>query len=169
MSNATAITSTSTLTSTTTTTNATHSTTTSISHCGGSAQYELPIKDAACGIPNTPRYKPLIETCARPASVQSYNHNCALYTPAINQTVQKLTNCLYDAGVEWEDVWCFGSTDASATATEYPTATSATKTSSTSVPSSVTDAGVSVEVGRGGWKVGVVVVGLAVSGLLFGV
>lgn len=104
--------------STTTTTGASASTT-----CGTSAQYELPVKDAACGVPNSSKYKGLIETCAQPAGVQAYDNNCALYAPAVNQSVQKLTDCLYDAGVEWADVWCYGSTNATATATSYPTAT----------------------------------------------
>ncbi|CAI7563795.1 unnamed protein product [Penicillium manginii] len=91
--------------------------------CGTTAQYELPVKDAACGVPNSSKYKSLIEFCAKPAGVLAYNNDCALYAPAVDQSVQKLTDCLYDAGVEWKDVWCFGSTNATATATSYPTAT----------------------------------------------
>lgn len=111
----------------TTTTTGTTATTT----CGSSAQYELPVKDAACGIPNSSKYKPLLEKCAKPAGVLAYNNDCALYGLAIDQSVDKLTKCLYDAGVKWEDVWCYGATNATATATSYPTATATRSSSST--------------------------------------
>lgn len=91
--------------------------------CGTPTQYKLPLKDASCGIPNNPKYAPLLEICAQPAKVQTYDHDCALYAPALHQSVQNLTDCLYDAGVGWEDVWCFGSINATATVTGYPTAT----------------------------------------------
>lgn len=114
--------------------------------CGSAAQYELPVKDAACGIPNNSKYKPLIEDCAKPAGVLTYNHDCALYGLAIDQSVQKLTDCLYDAGVAWEDVWCHGATNATATATSYPTATAtgsrgSKSNSSTSAASSTSTSG----------------------------
>lgn len=115
--------------------------------CGSSAQYELPVKDAACGVPNTSKYKPLLEKCAQPAGVLTYNHDCAVYGLAVDQSVQDLTDCLYDAGVDWGDVWCYGDTNHTATATSYPTATatsfpttsetsSSTRTSSSSSASS---------------------------------
>lgn len=146
--------------------------------CGTSAQYELPVKDAACGVPNSSKYKGLIETCAKPAGVQAYNHDCALYAPAVDQSVQKLTDCLYDAGVDWGDVWCFGSTNATATATAYPTATatgtSTKKTSSstsTSDPTSTSspNGAVSVSTNHFSVKMCLVVVSLMSSGLVFGI
>lgn len=112
--------------------------------CGTSSQYELPVKDAACGVPNSDKYDGYLSKCAKPAGVTSYNNDCAIYALAVDQSVQELTDCLYDAGVEWKDVWCFGSTNATATATSYPTSseTSASSTdkkkSSTSTSSSET-------------------------------
>ncbi|CAG8398592.1 unnamed protein product [Penicillium salamii] len=112
--------------------------------CGTSFQYELPVKDAACGVPSTDKYKGYLSKCAKPAGVTAYNNDCAIYALAVDQSVQELTDCLYDAGVEWKDVWCYGSTNATATATSYPTSseTSASTTdkkkSSTSTSSSET-------------------------------
>ncbi|ODM17056.1 hypothetical protein SI65_07455 [Aspergillus cristatus] len=91
--------------------------------CSGPGQYELPVKDAACGVPNTKNYEPLFDSCAKPAGVRPYYHDCALWALAVDQSVQNLTNCLYEAGIAWEDVWCHGATNETATATSYPTPT----------------------------------------------
>lgn len=112
-------------TTTTTTTAAAASST-----CSGSGQYELPVKDAACGVPNIKNYQTLFDNCAKPAGPRLYYHDCALWSPAVDQSIQDLTDCLYDAGVAWEDVWCTGATNATATATSYPTATSTSTSSS---------------------------------------
>ncbi|KAL6231793.1 hypothetical protein BDW75DRAFT_233318 [Aspergillus navahoensis] len=98
------------MSSTTTPTSASASTST----CAGPTMYELPIEDAACGIPNNADYKTTFESCAYPATVQS---------------VQDLIDCLYEARVDWGDVWCTGGTDTTATgkykiATATPTSTS---------------------------------------------
>ncbi|KAJ5824881.1 hypothetical protein N7447_007221 [Penicillium robsamsonii] len=114
--------------STTTTTGALATTT----GCGTAAQYEIPIKDASCGVPNTDKYKELLSKCAKPAGVTSYNDDCALYALAIDQSIQDLTDCLYDAKVAWKDVWCHGETNATATATSYPTASETETASKTS-------------------------------------
>ncbi|KAJ5194369.1 hypothetical protein N7491_001706 [Penicillium cf. griseofulvum] len=113
---------------TTTTTGAMATTT----GCGTAAQYEIPVKDASCGVPNTDKYKGLLSKCAKPVGVTSYNDDCALYALAVGQSIQDLTDCLYDAGVAWKDVWCHGETNATATATSYPTA-SETETAKPSV------------------------------------
>ncbi|KAL3487133.1 hypothetical protein BJX62DRAFT_228292 [Aspergillus germanicus] len=98
--------------------------------CNTPAQYELPVHDASCGIPNTnDEYKGYFENCAAPAAVREYNHECALWAPAVDQSVQNLIDCLYKAGVEWGDVWCSGDVNGTATGSGYPTAT-ATRTSS---------------------------------------
>ncbi|CRG87192.1 hypothetical protein PISL3812_04209 [Talaromyces islandicus] len=98
--------------------------------CGSPAQYELPVKDAACGVPNKSEYESIFNKCAKPAGIRAYNNDCALYALAVDQSVQRLTDCLYDDGVKWEDVWCTGSVNATATSTDYPTPTgTATKTS----------------------------------------
>ncbi|KAJ5171138.1 uncharacterized protein N7500_003921 [Penicillium coprophilum] len=100
--------------------------------CGTAAQYEIPVKDASCGVPNTDKYKGLLSKCAKPAGVTSYNDDCALYALAVDQSIQDLTDCLYGAGVAWKDVWCHGETNATATATSYPTASETETASKTS-------------------------------------
>ncbi|CAI7650047.1 unnamed protein product [Penicillium discolor] len=86
--------------------------------CGTSAQYEIPIKDASW--------------------VTAYDNDCAIYAPAIDQSVHELTECLYKAGVAWKDVWCYGDTNATATATSYPTSTETSTKSSSDKTSSGT-------------------------------
>ncbi|KXG54312.1 uncharacterized protein PGRI_074560 [Penicillium griseofulvum] len=132
---------------TTTTTGAMATTT----GCGTAAQYELPVKDASCGVPNTDKYKGLLSKCAKPAGVTSYNDDCALYSLAVDQSVQDLIDCLYDAGVAWKDVWCQGSANATATATSYPTAseTETTKSSADKTGSSTESAATSTSTSSG--------------------
>ncbi|KAL4798790.1 hypothetical protein BDV19DRAFT_385873 [Aspergillus venezuelensis] len=116
----------------------TTSSTTASSTCISASLYELPIKDSACGIPNTDSYKSTFESCAAPAKVQTYHDDCALYAPAqvqtyhddcalyapaLDQSVQDLIDCLYDGDVKYEDVWCSGDNNSTATGSAYPTAT----------------------------------------------
>ncbi|KAL4963279.1 uncharacterized protein BDV14DRAFT_177128 [Aspergillus stella-maris] len=101
----------------------TTSSTTASSTCISASLYELPIKDSACGIPNTNSYKSTFESCAAPAKVRTYHDDCALYAPALDQSVQDLIDCLYDGDVKYEDVWCSGDNNSTATGSAYPTAT----------------------------------------------
>ncbi|KAE8389102.1 hypothetical protein BDV23DRAFT_184806 [Aspergillus alliaceus] len=75
-------------------------------------------------------YQNLFDKYAKPAGPRLYHHNCALWSLAVDQSVQDLTDCLYKAGVAWKDVWCTGDTNATATATSYPTATATGASSS---------------------------------------
>ncbi|KAL4875000.1 hypothetical protein BJY04DRAFT_224508 [Aspergillus karnatakaensis] len=84
------------------------------STCTGAAMYELPQQSAACGVPNTSKYEDAFNQCALPAGVRSYHDDCALWAPAVEQSVQDLIDCLYGKGVEWGDVWCSGGTNATA-------------------------------------------------------
>lgn len=104
--------------------------------CGTSAQYDIPMKDATCGVPNRDDNRDLMEKCCKSAPVTAYNKDCALYCPAVGQSIQNLTDCLYDEKVDWEDVWCHGDTTATATATDIPSATHKTNESSTKTQSS---------------------------------
>ncbi|OJJ53779.1 hypothetical protein ASPSYDRAFT_50532 [Aspergillus sydowii CBS 593.65] len=145
-------------------------TTTATSTCTGAAMYELPIKDAACGTPNNKDkdYESLFSSCAAPAAVRTYHNDCALFAPALDQSIQSLTNCLYDGGVEWEDVWCTGNTNASATGTAYPTSTatatskgaSSSTSTSTSKEAKETDADTNGAASSRAWRSGAVVWGL---------
>ncbi|BCS27764.1 uncharacterized protein APUU_60812A [Aspergillus puulaauensis] len=141
-------------------------TTASASACTGAAMYELPIKDAACGTPNNKDkdYESLFSSCAAPAAVRTYHDDCALFAPALDQSIQSLTDCLYDAGVKWEDVWCTGNTSASASGTAYPTATATSKgaSSSTDTSTKATETGADTNGATSGraWLSGAVVWGL---------
>ncbi|KAK4868931.1 hypothetical protein LT330_006540 [Penicillium expansum] len=106
--------------------------------CGTSAQYEIPVKDASCGVPNNDKYKGFLSKCAKPVGVTAYDNDCAIYALAVDQSVQDLTDCLYKAGVAWKDVWCHGDTNATATATSYPTASETSTKSSADKTSSGT-------------------------------
>ncbi|KAL4978118.1 hypothetical protein BDW66DRAFT_149546 [Aspergillus desertorum] len=122
------------------------STSASTSNCTDPAVYELPIKDAACGIPNNADYKTIFESCAYPATVQPYHSGCALYAPALNQSVQDLIDCLYGARVDWEAVGCTGGTNTTATgkyktATATPTSTSKSTSTSTLTKESAEETG----------------------------
>ena len=46
---------------------------------------------------------------------RTHHSECALYAPALDQTVQDIIDCLYDAHVDWGDVWCTGGTNSTAT------------------------------------------------------
>jgi hypothetical protein len=106
--------------------------------CGTSAQYEIPIKDASCGVPNNDKYKGFLSKCAKPAGVTAYDSDCAIYAPAVDQSVDDLIKCLYNAGVAWKDVWCTGAANATATGTSYPTSTETSTKSSSDKSSSGT-------------------------------
>ncbi|PYH77000.1 hypothetical protein BO82DRAFT_358643 [Aspergillus uvarum CBS 121591] len=97
--------------------------------CGTSYQYELPVHDAACGVPNQANYSTIFDSCALPAGVKPYDNDCALYALAVGQSVQDLTDCLYKGGVAWADVWCTGDVNSTATATSFPTPTKAISSS----------------------------------------
>ncbi|KAE8390063.1 hypothetical protein BDV23DRAFT_88970 [Aspergillus alliaceus] len=98
--------------------------------CGTPAQYEIPIKDAACAVPNNDKYPKIMEKCCHDAPVSAYDGDCAIYCLAMGQSVKALTDCLYDAKVDWGDVWCSGNTSATATETSVKATATATKSKS---------------------------------------
>ncbi|OJD19527.1 hypothetical protein AJ78_00498 [Emergomyces pasteurianus Ep9510] len=90
--------------------------------CGTPAQYDIPIQDAACAIPSKGKNNDFMKKCCKDASVNSYDHDCAFYCLADKQSVQDLTNCLFDAGVAYNEVWCNKPQNATATG-KSPTST----------------------------------------------
>ncbi|PGH19567.1 hypothetical protein AJ80_03903 [Polytolypa hystricis UAMH7299] len=91
--------------------------------CGNPSQYEIPVKDASCAIPNSDKNLQLLSRCCNSFPVRSYDHDCAIYCVAGGQSVEDLTKCLFDAKIPWQDVWCSGEMNATATGTEVPTST----------------------------------------------
>ncbi|KAF7595360.1 hypothetical protein BBP40_006353 [Aspergillus hancockii] len=96
--------------------------------CGSPTQYEIPVKDASCAVPNNDKYPKVMEKCCHGAPVSAYDKDCAVYCLALGQSVQELIDCLYDAKVDWGDVWCFGNTSATATTTSVSATAKATAT-----------------------------------------
>ncbi|KAK2794866.1 hypothetical protein FQN51_000609 [Onygenales sp. PD_10] len=96
---------------------------TASSMCGTPAQYQIPIKDAACAVPNSKEYPDHMEKCCKAAPITPYNDECAIYCLAVGQNVKDLTDCLFDAGVAFNEVWCNGAQTATATKTDFPTET----------------------------------------------
>lgn len=91
------------------------------SGCGGARTYEHPVKDPACAVPNysNTNYTDVMEACCGKADVVSYYSGCGLYCVALDQTVEDLTECLFDQGAAFADVFC----NVNATAAETATAT----------------------------------------------
>lgn len=96
--------------------------------CGTPNQYQIPGNDASCAIPNSPDNKNIFNKCASPAPVKTYNGDCALYALAVDKSVKDLTDCLYDGGIDWKDVWCNGNETATATGSVPTKTDDATKT-----------------------------------------
>ncbi|KAF3023728.1 hypothetical protein E8E14_014121 [Neopestalotiopsis sp. 37M] len=99
--------------------------------------YDTPVDDAVCAMPNTGNYTTLMFSCCKEADVVSYYNGCGLYCLASGQDVQSLSDCLYDAGAAWEDVFCRGNETATATgtATGVPASASASILSSSQATS----------------------------------
>ncbi|ETS87289.1 hypothetical protein PFICI_01117 [Pestalotiopsis fici W106-1] len=77
--------------------------------------YDTPVDDAVCAMPNSGNYTALMFSCCKEADVVSYYDGCGLYCLASGQDVQSLSDCLYDEGAAWEDVFCRGNETATAT------------------------------------------------------
>lgn len=82
-----------------------------------------------------------MEKCCGPAPVQSYDNDCASYCLALDQTVKELTDCLYDDGngVKWEEVWCVGGVNDTATGKPSSTKEDVSETGSATSTATGTD------------------------------
>lgn len=56
--------------------------------------------------------------CCQSASIISYYSNCGLYCLAQGQDVGDLTDCLFKNGAGWNDVFCSGTPNATATGSD---------------------------------------------------
>ncbi|KAE8163734.1 hypothetical protein BDV40DRAFT_299080 [Aspergillus tamarii] len=132
------------------TTTATATAAQSTQTCNTPTQYEIPVQDAACAVPNNAEYTKLLSKCCHDAPVFAYDHDCALYCLAMGQSVQDLTDCLYDAKVDWGDVWCHGNTSASATGTPTGTGISVKETGTSTATGKETGKGKATGTSTGG-------------------
>lgn len=105
------------------------STTTTLASAGapncGSTLYDIPVQDAACALPYGGNHTDILSACCKSAAVISYYDNCGLYCLASGQSVSNLTDCLYDHGASYADVFCRGNTTATATGSDSTVPTSA--------------------------------------------
>lgn len=149
--------------------------------CGGPSLYDIPVNDTACAVPAGGNHTDVMSQCCKTADVVSYNDDCGLYCLALDQTVDDITECLFSNGIAWQDGFCSGTGNDTATATENssPTATGASvvsgasgasKTGSSSSSSSTSDSDSSAAVPvRGISALGVTVSGLLLSSVMLGV
>jgi hypothetical protein len=131
-------------------------TATPASSCG-STLYEIPTSDAACAMPYGGNHTDVMAKCCK--QVVSYLDDCGLYCLAQGQSVEDLTDCLYENGAAYQDVFCNALTNATATAKGdvKPTASGATvvasngaKTSGSSDDNDDGDSGSDSDGGSGG-------------------
>lgn len=90
--------------------------------------YDTPSRDANCAMPFGGNHTDIMSKCCGDANVISYYDDCGIYCLAVDQSVGDLTSCLYREGAVWEQVWCAGEVNATATETgggEAPSTASA--------------------------------------------
>lgn len=86
--------------------------------------YDTPVRDAVCAMSYNQDSKAYMASCCNDADIISYYDDCGLYCLAKGQKVKELSRCLYDEGAKWEDVFCRGEEDATATGAGKPLASS---------------------------------------------
>ncbi|PWY66789.1 hypothetical protein BO94DRAFT_561263 [Aspergillus sclerotioniger CBS 115572] len=140
---------------------------TTTTNCTTANIYILPIQDAACALPNTGNASSIMSKCCSPASPTTYDNDCGIYCLAQDQSVRDLLNCIQSNGAVTEP-FCSGNMSATATASISSSTSTGSKTgTSTGSAASGTHTGGAVrEVRVSKWGVGVL--GLVVSGLVFG-
>lgn len=84
--------------------------------------YDTPARDAVCAMPYSEDHIDYLKSCCKDAEIYSYYDDCGLYCAAEGQTIGDLTDCLFDAGAGWADVFCRGNETASATGDAEPIA-----------------------------------------------
>lgn len=100
------------------------STTTATSSAAASATpptcinvYDTPVRDIACAVAYSEDNLDHMSKCCKEADVVSYYDDCGLYCLALGQSADDLTQCLYDEGLKYPEVFCRDNGTASATAT----------------------------------------------------
>jgi hypothetical protein len=151
--------------------------------CAGPSLYDIPVSDKACAVPAGGNHTEVMSQCCKGADIVSYNDGCGLYCLAIGQPVEDITNCLFSNGIPYQDGFCNGKGNDTASATENtsPTATgasvvsegaagaSASRTGSGASSSSTggSDSSAAAPV-RGISALGVTISGLLLSSLMLG-
>ncbi|EGD89420.1 hypothetical protein H112_03041 [Trichophyton rubrum D6] len=108
--------------------------------CGTPTQYDLPISDVACGVPNQKNNRDLMKMCCNGAPVVAYDNGCALYCLAYKQSAKDLTSCLFDKKIPYHEAWC-NSKNVNETATQTSLPSETGSPSGSSSPTSATGTG----------------------------
>ena len=99
-------------------------TTTSVSPSASSTcgvnLYDTPVRDAVCAMSYSDENIKYMQACCKDADIVSYYDDCGLYCQALDQTIDDLTSCLYDEGAAYQDVFCTGANNATATSDGEP-------------------------------------------------
>ena len=140
-----------------TTTTATSSTSTS---CG----WNVPVHDAACGLPSRSNNSAVMSTCCGLASVEETDSGCNYYCLAQEQSVNDLVTCFLSNGARHGDIICNALSNATATASV--TASSTGTGTATLSSSSSTSTGMASTVGVSKSGLGLLVV--ALGSMFFG-
>ncbi|KAM5468050.1 hypothetical protein MferCBS49748_003578 [Microsporum ferrugineum] len=128
----------------------------------GTTQYDIPIQDVACAVPNKNNNSDLLKKCCNGAPVVAYDNGCAIYCLAYRQSAKDLTSCLYDGKLPYQDAWCNSKNiNETATQTSLPSQTASSgetssPTSSSTGPGSPKPTGNSAPAGRFSTAFGVI-------------
>ncbi|ODM20029.1 hypothetical protein SI65_05015 [Aspergillus cristatus] len=123
-------------------------TTTAVSSTSTSCGWNIPVQDAACGLPSRSNNTAIMSKCCDPASVQETDSGCNYYCLAQEQSVSDLVTCFTTNGASHGEVICNAPLNATATAgmTALSTGT-ATLSSGSSSSSTSTATGMASTVG----------------------
>ncbi|KAI5293298.1 hypothetical protein KEM52_005668, partial [Ascosphaera acerosa] len=88
--------------------------------------YNIPVRDAACGMPNTGNNTEILESCCK-VPVQTYPNKCGIYCLALGQTLDDLRQCIIKLNLG-RDAFC----NNTANGTAYATGSASTTLASTS-------------------------------------
>lgn len=110
-----------------TTTTALSTTTTSTSICNAKV-YEIPTTDASCAAKLMGNMSTVFDGCCKGDAPVKYDNDCGIYCLAQGQTVEELSSCLMSKSNNYQDVFCLGKQNATATARATTTKATATGT-----------------------------------------
>lgn len=135
-------------------------TTTAASSTSTSCGWNIPIQDAACGLPSRSNNTAIMSKCCDPASVQEIDSGCNYYCLAQEQSVSDLVACFITNGASHGEVICNAPLNATATASVTGTATLSSGSNSGSSSSTSTATGMASTVGVSKSGLGLLVVAL---------
>ncbi|KAI9896398.1 hypothetical protein N3K66_008570 [Trichothecium roseum] len=82
--------------------------------------FQMPVEDAVCAMAYSDDSVGYMKTCCKGADIVSYYDDCGVYCAAVGQSIEDLTDCLYDEGAAYEGVFCSGKKNATATGDGEP-------------------------------------------------